>query len=164
MSLREQPRTARGCTSYGSNQICAEREPLSRCTRCSVRKPQCRFAVDRHRTSGRRTVCAVCRARYDSLRPRHRQWESDYRRRCKTYGIQPRITSFTAQELVLQWGPSCVDCGGAWTQLDHRQPVAAGGRHDLTNCRPICSSCNMLKLQRTDRRVIAARRRGANRG
>ncbi|MEU5840300.1 HNH endonuclease signature motif containing protein [Rhodococcus sp. NPDC047139] len=70
------------------------------------------------------------------------------------------MDSFNREELIAAHGDRCFDCGGPWDQLDHRIPVAAGGSHDLANCRPICMRCNGKKLHASDRRAIADFRAG----
>lgn len=133
------------------------------CTSCRVVKCLVEFAVDRSKPTGFRPVCAQCRADYDRERRRaepHHAWEADYRRRCRARSLLPVVRSFTRDELVEVHGDHCVDCGGPWDQLDHRIPVAAGGTHDLDNCRPICQPCNSRKLFESDRPRIAKFRAG----
>jgi hypothetical protein len=137
-----------------------------RCTKCHTWKPLSRFAIDRRRKHGRRPICSRCRTTYDRLRRsakkaddrlwlKQSEWEYNYRRRCSKYGIEPKLACFSPAELVARWGNQCVDCGAPWDHLDHRVPVAAGGAHDLENCRPVCAACNRSKF-RTDRALIAS--------
>jgi hypothetical protein len=155
-------RMIRPVATEADRQVYRTRNHLSaliRCGRCHELKPLTALAVDRSRPCGRRTVCADCRAAYDRHRRTakpHIGWESDYRARCRRYGLIPAIVSFTREQLVDCSGDSCVDCGGAWDQIDHRIPVAEGGRHDLQNCRPICAGCNGRKRWVRDRASIRA--------
>lgn len=148
------------------------------CYTCDVTRPLRDFAVDRSRPSGYRRVCAVCRAEYDRRRYRrhrgqilsrqleyrrahpHLGWEAGFRTRCRKHGLSQLIESFNRDELIAAHGDRCFDCGCPWDQLDHRIPVAAGGSHDLGNCRPICARCNRRKLHASDRRAIADFRAG----
>ena len=98
------------------------------------------------------------RSDYDRERRRERPehgWQKDYRHRCGIYGIAPVIHPFTKAELTTVWGNRCVECDAPDWQLDHIIPVAAGGEHSITNCRPLCGECNRTKLITTDRRAIA---------
>jgi 5-methylcytosine-specific restriction endonuclease McrA len=128
------------------------------CTKCGGHKHRSDFHVRTRASDGLSARCRVCvnadtRLRY--LTCPHLWWESEYRTRCKRYGLVPVIVSFTRAELIARWGDRCVDCGDSWSQLDHRKPVAAGGRHDLANCRPVCAGCNREKYSRSDRWEIA---------
>ncbi|MFI7162849.1 HNH endonuclease [Rhodococcus erythropolis] len=90
----------------------------------------------------------------------HRRWRHRYLQRCKKYALVPTLVPFTKEDLVDAWGDRCFDCGDPdWDQLDHRTPVAAGGSHDLENCRPVCASCNRRKYRESDRLMIAAFRK-----
>ena len=60
----------------------------------------------------------------------HRAWESYFRYRCRYYGIDPVIESFTREELVVRYGDRCFYCHtGDFEALDHFVPIAAGGPH-----------------------------------
>ena len=75
---------------------------------------------------------------YRRARP-HIYWEFEYRRRCAKYGLTPVIESFTRDDVINQYGNRCAYCpDGAFEELDHFIPVAAGGPHTLANCRPAC--------------------------
>lgn len=134
-------------------------EVLMKCSHCHELKSRESMAVDRNRRTGRRTVCTRCRAAYDRRRHTdqpHIAWESDYRARCRAYGLAPVISSFTREQLVDAWGDTCVTCGGPWEQIDHHIPVAAGGGHNLTNCCPMCARCNGRKRWESDSDLIRA--------
>lgn len=89
--------------------------------------------------------CKNARQRESARVARHRRWERDYRLRAASCGRVPKVESFTAAELVAKWGNECIYCGGAFEELDHYIPIAAGGDHSLLNCRPSCNHCNTAK-------------------
>lgn len=92
----------------------------------------------------------------------HIRWRYGYLQRCEKYALVPALVPFTKEALIEAWGDRCFDCGDQdWDQLDHRVPVAAGGTHDLDNCRPVCASCNRRKYHESDRSMIAAFRKEA---
>lgn len=74
----------------------------------------------------------------------HVHWESGYRRRCKKFGIEPVVESFTRDELITRWGSSCWHCKtGPFEELDHFPvPIVRGGHHTLEGTRPSCRDCN----------------------
>jgi hypothetical protein len=81
-------------------------------------------------------------AEYRKSRP-HVWWEGDYRKRMRGYGFEPRVSSFTREELHERWGTQCFHCGSEdGTTLDHYPtPISRGGEHSLENCRPSCMNC-----------------------
>ena len=92
---------------------------------------------------------------------RHVWWEDGYRRRCRRYGLTPFIVSFTREDVINQYGDACFYCpDGAFEQIDHCIPVAAGGLHVLANARPSCTTCNHRKRTTIDRDDIKAVRAG----
>ena len=104
---------------------------LIRCRPCHALKPWEAMAVDRNRPSGRRTVCADCRAEYDRQRRTanpHIAWESDYRARCRTYGLIPAIVSFTHEQLVDCWGTRALTAAvpGTRSTIESRWPPGGG--------------------------------------
>ena len=70
-------------------------------------------------------------------------WEGDYRKRMRGYGFEPRVSSFTREQLYERWGTRCFHCGSEdGTTLDHYPtPISRGGEHSLDNCRPSCMNC-----------------------
>lgn len=127
-----------------------------RCNRCGDTKTIEEFARDRWCRDGRRKICAACRAAYDHERYlRRTPGIAGYLHRCKRYGQNPVVTHFSREELVAHWGNWCTECGGSWSELDHIEPVRAGGAHSLTNCRPVCGPCNRRKYWKSDRECIA---------
>lgn len=55
---------------------------------------------------------------------------------------------FTRRQLearMAYFGNRCWVCGGAFDEVDHVKPLAAGGPHVLSNLRPSCSTCNSIK-------------------
>jgi 5-methylcytosine-specific restriction endonuclease McrA len=149
--------------AYGTDQMVCRTDTKSTatkvCTRCGERKRLSDFHFSTRASDGLLSCCRACVSAANRMRcltSPHLWWESEYRTRCKRYGLVPVVMSFTKSELIARWGNQCIDCGGAWGQLDHRTPVAAGGRHDLDNCRPICESCNRAKYSGSDRQQIAA--------
>lgn len=78
----------------------------------------------------------------------HIYWEWRYRKRARAYGFDPRVVSFTREELIEAHGDSCVHCGGPFEHLDHYvTPVFRGGAHTIENCRPSCAPCNTARNQ-----------------
>jgi 5-methylcytosine-specific restriction endonuclease McrA len=61
------------------------------------------------------------------------------------------ITQVEIDNLVDDYGNRCWICGDAFDdeivelQIDHYEPLAAGGAHTLDNLRPACSDCNVRK-------------------
>jgi hypothetical protein len=48
--------------------------------------------------------------------------------------------------LVASYGNRCLCCGATdGLTLDHVQPIARGGAHNLSNAQPLCRSCNSRK-------------------
>jgi hypothetical protein len=130
-------------------------EALSRCGTCGQIKGVSEFAVDRAAKSGRRSVCAACRAEYDH----HRYLAmtpglQSYRNRCRAYGLPAVVESFTREQLVTAYGDACYRCGGAFEEIDHVVCVRAGGTHSLENTRPCCARCNQAKYWSVDRPLI----------
>ena len=91
----------------------------------------------------RREKLAADRAVRRQARP-HLGWQDDYRKRCLRYGLDPRYTSFTEEEMLDYWGVgrTCIHCGGDYEEIDHLIPVALGGEHSLANVAPCCAACN----------------------
>lgn len=56
----------------------------------------------------------------------------------------------------------CASCGSAACILDHRIPLAEGGRTELANMQPLCKACSDAKSQaeakRGQMRAMVARR------
>lgn len=91
----------------------------------------------------------------------HLQWESDYRKRARSFDFKPVIESFTRDELIARWGTECFHCGGEWNSLDHYpQPVSRQGEHTLDNCRPSCMDCQQQSWRED---FTPTRRKGVDR-
>lgn len=160
-----------------------------KCTTCVQTKSLDMFYLDARAADGRKSACKPCskarsrdyyranqgrelarRARYrrahrdaiaayDRAFP-HRRWLSNYRARCRVYGLPPVFDRFTCEDLVEQHGDRCVYCGGPFECTDHAIAVAAGGPHTLANVVPCCLPCNRSKLHTFDRQLIRLTRRG----
>lgn len=136
------------------------------CTKCGETKPRDEFHRDKSKRDGSRSRCKKCvraqKAEYysrnrDAVRAhyaeyyqtnQHIYWEWRYRKRARAYGFDPRVVSFTREELVEAHGDRCVHCGGPFEHLDHYvTPVRSGGAHTLENCRPACARCNSSRNQ-----------------
>lgn len=75
-----------------------------------------------------------------------KRWVNSYQNRAKARGLKPVVEGFTKQDVIERYGDSCHYCtDGAFEELDHHVPVAAGGHHTLGNVRPSCASCNNEK-------------------
>jgi hypothetical protein len=117
------------------------------CTKCSIEQPVEAFAKDQSRPTGRRSICAECRADYDR--------EADYRRRSRKHGHQPVVVPFTRRQVVELYGDRCIYCEtGPFEHIDHVQPVAAGGHHTVENAVPSCAACNRRKRHDVDKLLI----------
>ena len=83
-------------------------------------------------------------ARDYAARNPHKQWESRYRTRARSYDLPVVVESFTKEELVAHWGNGerCIYCDGPFEQTDHMIPIANGGPHTLANVVPSCRACN----------------------
>ena len=142
------------------------------CTKCGEDKALSAYPIDNSKRGGRHTICKSCRsarnveyyaerreyhaeyhaahsariserkAQYRVAKP-HVTWEAAYRRRALAKDVEPKVESFTKDQLIARWGDACAHCGGGWTEVDHYPiPIAQGGAHSLDNCRPSCSPCN----------------------
>lgn len=133
---------------------------IRQCTDCGSSKRIAEFAVDRSLTGGRRSMCCVCRARYDHERYLERTpGESDYKHRAAKFGLPINLEAFRRIDMIDRYGDACVYCRGPFESTDHILCVAAGGPHNLTNVVPCCNSCNSRKYWTVDRHLIAAFRR-----
>jgi 5-methylcytosine-specific restriction endonuclease McrA len=69
--------------------------------------------------------------------------------------------SFTAaewREKCALLGNVCVYCGETRIlTIDHKIPLSAGGRNDITNIVPACLTCNLRKRDRTLAEFLAAK-------
>lgn len=74
----------------------------------------------------------------------HKDWESDYRKRCRAAGQIPVVRSFTREELVEFWGNGerCIYCDGPFEEIDHLFPVSLGAVHAVETVAPSCAGCN----------------------
>lgn len=102
------------------------------CNKCCREKPADAFAIDRNRSSGRRSICRIC-ARYESLKG------SAARR-----GIVTELDKKQAVSLMLG---SCVYCGTVGTEespvgIDRIDNTAG---YVLWNVVPCCAICNGMK-------------------
>ena len=123
----------------------------SRCKKCvlaqqaehrahpDVKAHRAEYRAEHYRRN--RDAVLAHRAEYYQANP-HISWEHTYRQRARSYGFEPRVESFTRDELIARWGDACYLCGGEWDQLEHVTPVSRGGEHSLDNCRPVCEPCN----------------------
>lgn len=73
--------------------------------------------------------------------------EAQRRRRALKAGTTVvRVTPEHLCQKLAYWGGKCWICREApGTQWDHVKPLAAGGRHVLSNLRPACPRCNQSK-------------------
>ena len=85
----------------------------------------------------------------DAALARARRLLHDHRARAKKDGAVLDYTLADVRQL-LESSACCTYCGLPVTwdaQLDHRQPIARGGRHALDNLAVCCARCNSLKGQ-----------------
>ena len=88
----------------------------------------------------------------DALLARARRLLADHRTRAKRNGAALDYGLADVRQL-LESSPCCEYCrlSVAWdAQLDHRQPIARGGRHQLGNLAVCCSRCNAMKGMLTE--------------
>lgn len=76
------------------------------------------------------------------------RWEEKYRRRIKSFGLEPIVKPFTHDQLVARYGDGCVYCDGRFEEIDHVRPISRGGEHSIENVRPCCATCNRKKRNR----------------
>ena len=163
--------------SHGTDQMVCRTETKSTsprvCTSCGERKALAEMAPDCRKKNGYRSRCRKCRASYDRRRYQVKRasilaqqgdyrrtrpeiaWAASYRARARKYGLEPTVERFTYEDVIAQWGGSCVHCGtGPFEEIDHLIPVAAGGPHTLMNTAPCCRACNQRKRWTFDEWII----------
>jgi 5-methylcytosine-specific restriction endonuclease McrA len=92
------------------------------------------------------------RTQADALLSRARRLLSDHRTRAKRDGAELDYSLHDLRQL-LATSPTCTYCRAPVAfdaQLDHRTPIARGGRHALDNLVVCCARCNQLKGQLTE--------------
>ena len=94
---------------------------------------------------------------YREARPEP-DWLSKYRRRCAEYGVEPRVSEFTRDDVVAHWGNGwrCIYCDRPATGIDHLIPVAEGGAHEVENAAPCCLPCNRVAAAHVAAKRVAA--------
>jgi 5-methylcytosine-specific restriction endonuclease McrA len=88
----------------------------------------------------------------DASLARARRLLHDHRTRAKRDGCQLDYALADLQRLIADH-PLCEYCRAPVSfavQVDHRTPIARGGRHQLVNLAICCSRCNALKGQLTE--------------
>lgn len=139
---------------------------MKTCTNCSTVKSFDQYSRKSSNRDGRRGECKTCEAeyrakyyaenrervightaKYHAENPRIR-WESDYRSRCRAYGVDPVIRSVTRAELIAYWGNGerCIYCDGPFEEIEHLIPVGMGGHHVVENVAPSCGPCNRVNI------------------
>jgi hypothetical protein len=143
------------------------------CNKCGEQKAMGEMAPDRHAGDGCRSHCRECRAAYDrrrylakreSILAQQRKyhlaepgiaWAAGHRSRARRYRLQLTTQQVSYDDVIAQWGGSCVYCRiGAFEEIDHIIPVAAGGSHTLMNIVPSCRACNLRKRWTFDEWII----------
>jgi 5-methylcytosine-specific restriction endonuclease McrA len=97
----------------------------------------------------------------DALLARARRLLHDHRTRARKSGA---VLDYTLADVrhLLAAHPQCEFCGTPLTfaaSVDHRTPIARGGRHQLANLAVCCQRCNALKGQLTEgefREIVTA--------
>ena len=88
-----------------------------------------------------------------------------YRVHVHQFGVRKRAPdtwkeSSITNEVLYNWlksnhGLPCPYCGEASTHIDHKQPLAKGGAHDLDNLQTICAACNYAKRDMTEKEFLS---------
>lgn len=60
-----------------------------------------------------------------------------------------RAAPYSRSKILARWAHTCGYCGAAARALDHMQPLARGGRDEVTNLIPACDVCNADKGTKT---------------
>lgn len=94
----------------------------------------------------------------DEARARGEKWRTANR---ETFLLSKRMTearrraaialNFPLSDLASRasmFGHACWICGRDFDQWDHVKPISKGGSHMLSNLRPICGTCNLIKSAR----------------
>lgn len=85
-----------------------------------------------------------------------KKWVNTYQNRARMHGFDQVVEDFTKADVIEMYGDHCHYCpAGAFEELDHHIPIAAGGAHTIANVRPSCSRCNNEK-SRADKALVAA--------
>ncbi|MHB1422135.1 MAG: HNH endonuclease [Gemmataceae bacterium] len=85
----------------------------------------------------------------DALLIRSRRLLADHRARAKKAGAILDYGLAQVRQLLID-NPLCAYCRAPLSfaaSLDHRQPIARGGRHALDNLAVCCARCNAIKGQ-----------------
>ena len=88
----------------------------------------------------------------DALQARARRLLSDHRARAKRDGVVLGYALYDLRQLLAEH-PLCEYCCTPLSfaaSLDHRVPIARGGRHALGNLAVCCTRCNAIKGMLTD--------------
>jgi 5-methylcytosine-specific restriction endonuclease McrA len=137
-------------------------EPTKVCRTCKETKALTEFQPDGDYQDGRRHQCRACMATYSNTRyhantrARAIQLGGSHNQnvRRKWPAADTGMTSAEYAELVLAM-TECTYCGqpndGTYAfNLDHRIPLARGGKHEAANLTPCCEPCNRAKHKMTD--------------
>lgn len=91
----------------------------------------------------RERFCADHQAEHNTERARR-----DDRPSASTRGYDTHWRHLRAN--FLRRFPSCIVCGSRATDVDHIQPLAAGGSHRSDNLQALCKSCHARKTAKHD--------------
>lgn len=75
--------------------------------------------------------------------------------------VKNGVYTVTAKDLAALKRKPCYLCGGKAETVDHRVPVARGGRHSIGNLEPCCRGCNFAKRDKLLVKYLADKRSSA---
>lgn len=110
---------------------------LSRCGGCGQQ------IIVHHRV---RMYCLGCQAEKCSYPP-------------KTFGRFYRSSQWRQMRAAVfsLKGRLCVYCGRPARCVDHQRPISRGGSNTMSNLEPVCTTCNVMKHDKTHAEFLALR-------
>lgn len=99
-----------------------------------------------YRAANRDRVREISRRNYKKTKVENPDQLNDKRQKRRQRERQAGwVTRQVKVAVFAHYGPACYLCNRDATEVDHYQPLAAGGRTELVNLRPVCASCNARK-------------------
>ena len=123
-----------------------------KCNICNTKKQNKDFYKSKRCTDGLEYCCKICKNKKNS------EWEKKNkdvvniktsRRRAKIRNLDERFTIDDWNAIVCVFGTNCFNCGTKNNICkDHYLPLSKGNVLSLSNCIPLCISCNSSKGSR----------------